>query len=82
MPASTRFLTVVLELPDNPAVKRDVLDALPLFGQFKGANITGVAAGDAVTESELLEQIVHPKELRPILEQANHPRPPQMSFKA
>lgn len=82
MSAPTRYVTVVLELPPSPIAKKAVLDALPLFGQFKDARVTAMYAGDAITENELLEQHVRPQEVRLIREQANQPPPTLMTLEA
>ena len=73
MPAPTKFLTVVLELPSDAAAAQDVLKSLPLFGRFKGARVTVLFAGEATTENELLEQHIRPHEVRLIRERVNQP---------
>lgn len=51
-----RYMTVVLEMPADKAERAVVLDALPLGGHFKGARITAMQIGDAISEIETLEQ--------------------------
>lgn len=71
MPTPTHYLTVVLELPTDTSARQSVLNALPLFGQFQSARITAMYAGDAVTENELMEPFITPKEVHLIRERAN-----------
>ncbi|MGH8156605.1 MAG: hypothetical protein ACREPQ_00665 [Rhodanobacter sp.] len=82
MPTPTRYVTVVLELPATPAAKKSVLEALPLLGHIQEARITGMYAGDAITENELLEKFVHPREVRLIREETRHDHPLQMTIEA
>ena len=44
-----RYFTAVIELPDDPAAAKGVMQALPLFGVFNGGTVTAVYAGDAIS---------------------------------
>lgn len=55
-----RFLTAVIELPDDAAAAKAVLQALPLFGDFNGGTVTAVYAGDAISENEIFERNADP----------------------
>jgi hypothetical protein len=50
------YLTVVIQLPDEPEQRKTVTAALPLFGNFHGGRITAMSLEDEITVNELLEQ--------------------------
>lgn len=50
-----KYMTVVIELPNDVAAANVVAEALPLFGNFHGGVVTAVYAGDAITASEIYE---------------------------
>jgi hypothetical protein len=52
-----RYMTAVIELPDDPVQRKAVIDALPLFEDFHGGRVTAVYAGDAIRETELFEKV-------------------------
>lgn len=56
MPLPPHYMTVVLELPNDPESRKPVLDALPLGGYFKGARVTAMAMGDTISELEKVEE--------------------------
>lgn len=39
-----RYFTAVIELPEDQAAAKAVLQALPLFGEFNGGTVTAVYA--------------------------------------
>lgn len=82
MPATNRFLTVVIRLPDDPNARHAVAQDFKLFGKYKEGEITSVYAGDAITENELMESFVHPTQVRVIREQANKDYPPTVTLEA
>jgi hypothetical protein len=51
-----QYMTVVIELPDDPAQRKAVTGALPLFENFHGGRVMAIYAGDAITETELFEK--------------------------
>lgn len=51
-----QYMTVVIELPDDPTQRKGVTAALPLFEDFHGGRVTAIYAGDAITETELFEK--------------------------
>lgn len=55
-----RYLTVVIELPDDADAARAVTQALPLFGGFHGGVVTAAYAGDAISENEVFERCADP----------------------
>ncbi len=75
MSTATRFLTVVIRLPDDATDRASVVRDFRLFGKYKDADVTALYAGDAITEKELLEQYVPPREARLIREQAGQDLP-------
>lgn len=75
MNPATRFLTVVIRLPDDPRARDAVVCDFRLFEKYKGADVTALYAGDAITENELLEQHVPRSEVRLIREQAGKDLP-------
>lgn len=52
---SKDYLTVVIQLPDDPGQREAVREALPLSGVFNGGRITAVSLEDEITVNELLE---------------------------
>ncbi len=56
-----RYFTAVIELPDDPAAAKGVMQALPLFGVFNGGTVTAVYAGDAISENEIFERNADPR---------------------
>ncbi len=50
------YLTVVIQLPDDPAQRKEVTAALPLSGNFHGGRITAMSLEDEITVNELLEE--------------------------
>lgn len=71
----TRFLTVVIRLPDDSCARDAVVRDFRLYEKYKGADITALYAGDAITENELLAQYLPRMELRLIREQAGKDLP-------
>lgn len=61
-----KYVSVVIELPEDAEARSTVLNSLPLFGEFHGGRITAVYAGDAITENELFEQHVGPEIVREV----------------
>ncbi|KZC32621.1 MULTISPECIES: hypothetical protein [unclassified Rhodanobacter] len=66
MSTNTRYLTVVIQLPDNPAASSAFVKG---FTDRDG--VVGLYAGDALTEIELLEPHVSPARLQQIREEAS-----------
>ncbi|VWC79875.1 hypothetical protein BLA39750_01115 [Burkholderia lata] len=50
------YLTVVLQLPDDPDGRAAVSEALRVGGTFNGATITAVSLEDEITVNEILEE--------------------------
>ncbi|MFM0610254.1 hypothetical protein PQR05_37825 [Paraburkholderia sediminicola] len=50
------YLTVVIQLPDDPQQRKAVTSALPLSGNFHGGRITAMSLEDEITVNELLEE--------------------------
>lgn len=51
-----KYLTVVIQLPDDAVAASKVTKALPMFGDFHGGTVTAAYAGDAISENELFEE--------------------------
>lgn len=56
-----RYLTAVIELPEDAEAARGVMLALPMFGDFHGGIVTAVYAGDAISENEIFERNADPR---------------------
>ncbi|WP_225031026.1 hypothetical protein [Paraburkholderia sp. XV] len=52
------YLTVVIQLPDDPQQRKTVTAALPLSGNFHGGRITAMSLEDEITVNELLEEML------------------------
>ncbi|CAE6820776.1 hypothetical protein R70006_06186 [Paraburkholderia domus] len=50
------YLTVVIQLPDDPEQRKAVTTALPMAGNFHGGRITAMSLEDEITVNELLEE--------------------------
>lgn len=50
------YLTVVIQLPDDPEQRKAVTAALPLSGNFHGGRITAMSLEDEITVNEILEE--------------------------
>jgi len=50
------YLTVVIQLPDDPEQRKVVTAALPLSGNFHGGRITAMSLEDEITVNEILEE--------------------------
>lgn len=70
MSSNQRHITVIVTVPDSPA------EAEALVNRFIDLEeVTGLYAGDALTELELLEPHVSVTRLQEVREQAKSPRP-------
>lgn len=56
-----RYMTAVIELPEDKEAAKAVVHALPLFGSFHGGTVTAVYAGDAISENEIFERNADPR---------------------
>lgn len=52
------YMTVVIQLPDDPEQRKAVMSALPLSGNFQGGRITAISLEDEITVNELLEEML------------------------
>ncbi|WP_420213395.1 hypothetical protein ACN8ZM_39950 (plasmid) [Burkholderia aenigmatica] len=52
------YLTVVIQLPDDPEQRGAVTAALPVSGNFHGGRITALSLEDEITVNELLEEML------------------------
>jgi hypothetical protein len=50
------YLTVVIQLPDDPEQRKAVTAVLPLSGNFHGGRITAMSLEDEISVNELLEE--------------------------
>lgn len=66
MSTPSRFLTVVIQLPDDQQQRVTIVQSLPLFGPYHGGEITGMYAGDAISENEILEGYISAREVKSI----------------
>lgn len=82
MSTTPHFLTVVIQLPEEPAAQRAIVEDLQLFRDYKGGKVTAVYAGDAISENEQMEALIPSSATRTIREQVNAGRPPLMTLKA
>lgn len=64
-----RYLTVVIELPADPAKAKDVLAEIPLFENFHGGYVTAMYAGDAISENEVFEANADPMLIKTVRDQ-------------
>ena len=51
----SRYITVVLKLPEDQATRVNVLRHFRLEDSFEGATVTALSMGDAITELERKE---------------------------
>lgn len=82
MSTAPRFLTVVIQLPEDPASRRAIAEDLQLFRDYKGGKVTAVYAGDAISENEQMEALIPCSATHAIREQVNAGSPPMMTLKA
>ena len=64
------YLTVVIQLPDDPEQRKAVTAALPLSGNFHGGCITAMSLEDEITVNEILENKLHSDEVQQARAQA------------
>lgn len=64
-----RYMTAVIELPEDQTDAKAVMAALPLFGTFRGGTITAVYAGDAISENEIFEASADPILIKAVRDQ-------------
>lgn len=60
MSDANTHMTIVIRLPADPAERKAIVKDFPLFGDYKGAPVTAIYAGDAISEIEQLEELVSP----------------------
>jgi hypothetical protein len=49
------YITAVIKLPEDMGQRNDILDALPIGGDFKGGMITAMGMGDEMKLLYLIE---------------------------
>lgn len=52
------YMTVVIQLPDDPQQRETIARTLPLAGTFHGGQITALSLEDEITVNELLEELL------------------------
>lgn len=52
------YLTVVIQLSDDPERRNKITSALPLSGNFHGGRITAMSLEDEITVNELSEDML------------------------
>ncbi len=55
--STTKCITVVLHLPDSPALRNQVTTDLGIGKQFHGAPVTAMSLEDEVSKIEYLEDV-------------------------
>jgi len=65
-----RYMTAVIELPDDEKSAREAIHALPLFGDFHGGTVTAIYAGDAISENEIFERNADPRLVKAVRDEA------------
>jgi len=63
--SNKKYMTVVLELPTDDAIRATVMNTFPLFSDVAGATVVGLAHGNAIHEAELLEVVAGTGAMRP-----------------
>jgi len=53
-------MTVVIQLPEDPAQRKAIAKALPMSGNFLGGRITAMSLEDEITVNEVLERDIDP----------------------
>ncbi|KWN05889.1 hypothetical protein WT83_27795 [Burkholderia territorii] len=57
------YMTIVIELPDDPTQRKAISTELPLSGTFHGGRITAVSLEDEITVNEMLEEMLDSSEV-------------------
>lgn len=55
-----QYVTMVVELPDDPIQRNALLGTLHGDAYFQGSRIVASCHGDAITENEIFERITNP----------------------
>lgn len=62
-------ITVVIELPEDPDARNAIKNALPLFENFHGGQVTAMYAGDAISENEIYKRNADPTLIKAVRDQ-------------
>jgi len=54
------YMTVVIQLPEDPVQRKAIGKALPMSGSFLGGRITAMSLEDEITVNEVLERDLDP----------------------
>lgn len=72
MSTNCDVLTVVLQLPSDPELRKAVTQALALGGEFHGAKITAASMEDEMSTLEFVEEALEEEGLFHVLEEARN----------